>query len=61
MSKETGYGIRSEMLHLARDILAENFHARVELAQDKSKVIGFTTEDVLREAQKLYTFVNNKN
>ena len=61
MSKETGYGIRAEMLTLARDILAENFHARVELAQDKSKIICFTTEDVLREAQKLYEFVNKKN
>ena len=56
-NKESGYGIRADLLQLAREILSENFHSRLETADDKSSVIGFTTEDVVREAEKLYTFV----
>ncbi len=59
-NKESGYGIRADLLTLARDILSENFHSRLESADDKSSVDGFTTEDVVREAEKLYTFVVNR-
>jgi len=78
MSKtESGYSIRAQMLHLARDILSENTQRRLEAARRTSsasrfdgmadasitEVEGgpaaytFTTEDVIREAEKFYAFV----
>ena len=56
---KTGYEIRRLLLHLAKDIL--NGQAQFEMAKSQGKSgVAPTTEDVLREAEKLYAFVQKK-
>jgi hypothetical protein len=60
------YEIRAELLHLAKEILSENMHTRIDLAKayDKkfslSAIPGYSTTDVIAEAEKLYAFVTKK-
>jgi hypothetical protein len=64
MSDPKPYEIRAGLLHLARDIIAENAHMTFEqqktqqtTAKEWSK---YTTEQVIAEAEKLYAFVSKK-
>ena len=64
-SKKSGYELRSDLLGMAIGIvdqrvqrLFENEHLKPEGARDP--VDPFTTEDVIAEAEKLYTFVQKK-
>jgi len=56
---KNGYEIRFGLLKLSRDILSENTNMARE---DKIKTRNqyFSTEDVIKEAEKLYCFVKNK-
>ena len=58
----TGYEIREGLLGLAQNIVSENMHMRFETASDADKATfkGYTTEDVIETAEKLYTFVQQK-
>ena len=56
----TGYEIRAELLKLARDIVETNIHMARE-NRDNTRPKYFSTEDVISEANKLYSFVQNKN
>jgi len=60
MPDKSGYQIRAELLDLARGILSEKMHMEIQVVSDKSSVKPFTSEDVIREAAKLYEFVQNK-
>ena len=69
MSQDSGYRIRFDLLQLAREILSEqqsfhwNLHGRKIAAGEnvpKEELKPFTTEDVLKEAEKLYKFVQKK-
>ena len=55
----SGYEIREGLLGLAKDICEQNAHMRFEQT-NKKDWSGVTTEDVIREAEKLYQFVQNK-
>ena len=64
MSKGTsGYEIRFNVLHLAKEIVENASH--MELAKagdgDKSEIPTVSTELVLAEAEKLYKFVEDKD
>jgi hypothetical protein len=60
MPDKSGYQIRAELLDLARGILSERMHMELQVISDKSSIKLFTTEDVIREADKLYEFVQRK-
>ena len=64
-SKKSGYELRSDLLGMAIGIvdqriqrLFENEHLKPE--GQRTAVDPFTTEDVIAEAEKLYTFVQKK-
>ncbi len=64
-SKKSGYELRSDLLGMAIGIvdqrvqrLFENEHLKPE--GQRIAVDPFTTEDVITEAEKLYTFVQKK-
>ncbi len=64
-SKKSGYELRSDLLGMAIGIvdqrvqrLFENEHLKPE--GQRIAVDPFTTEDVIAEAEKLYTFVQKK-
>ena len=64
-SKKSGYELRSDLLGMAIGIvdqrvnrLFENEHMKPE--GQRSAVDPFTTEDVIAEAEKLYSFVQKK-
>ena len=64
-SKKSGYELRSDLLGMAMGIvdqkvqrLFENEHLTPE--GQRYAVSPFTTEDVIAEAEKLYTFVQKK-
>ena len=57
MEAKSGYELRVNLLHLAKDILTERTYMVKDMKQD---VKSFTTEEVIEEAQKLYAFVNTK-
>ena len=61
--KSKPFEIRLALLHLAKDTLAENMHMKVKIANDLHQPLkespGFTTEDIIKEAEKLNSFVNN--
>jgi hypothetical protein len=64
-SKKSGYELRSDLLGMAIGIvdqkiqrLFENEHLKPE--GQRNGVTPFTTEDVIAEAEKLYTFVQKK-
>mgnify|MGYP001296466958 CR=1 FL=1 len=60
MGTEDPYHMRMNCIHLAKDILSERMHLNKE---DKGPTATppYTTDDVLREAAKLYKFVCDKN
>lgn len=69
VNQDSGYRIRFDLLQLARDILLERqcFHWNLrEQKLMKGEDVPaedpkpFTTEDVLKEAEKLYEFVQKK-
>ena len=69
VNQDSGYRIRFDLLELARDILSEqqSFYYQLRTEKlDKGEDIPdkdpkpFTTEDVLKEAEKLYEFVQKK-
>lgn len=62
MAEKTPYEIRSNLLSLARDILSENMHIRQDAANagKGEPPIPYTTEAVIKEAEKLYSFVSKK-
>ena len=70
---KTGFEIRTEILAMAKDLVAEDFHAKfhgweVSAQRDDKGVvtttIGMPTypglDKVLETAEKMYSFVNNK-
>jgi len=57
---KSGYELRTELLHLARDILETNVHLATE-NKDTNQPRYFITDDVVREAEKLYQFVQTKS
>tara|TARA_R100001163_G_C4942194_1_gene113503 strand:+ start:208 stop:396 length:189 start_codon:yes stop_codon:yes gene_type:complete len=56
---KSGYQLRADLLNLAREIVETNIHMARE-NRDTSRPQYFATEDVIKEAEKLYTFVQNK-
>ena len=62
ISTRSGYEIREGLLGLAHDIVAENMHVRLETVPDgdKSNFEGYTTQDVIKTAEELYKFVQQK-
>ena len=63
---KSGYELRNDLLGMAIGILErrqsrqfDNEHLKPE--GQRNPVEPFTTEDVLAEAEKLYTFVQKKN
>ena len=57
-NNRSGYEIREGLLGLAKDICTQNAHMRFEQTKQWNEV---TTEDVIREAEKLYQFVQKKS
>jgi hypothetical protein len=60
-----GYGIRTDLLGMAIGIVQEKVQRQFENENMKPEgqrnfVDPFTTEDVIVEAEKLYTFVQKK-
>lgn len=67
--KSKPFEIRKDILHLAKDILSENMHVQNEHVRLNSpsgagktppKPTCFSTEDVIKEAEKLYAFVSKR-
>jgi len=65
-NRKSGYELRNDLLGMAIGILEtrqsrqfDNEHLKPE--GKRNPVEPFTTEDVLIEAEKLYTFVQKKN
>lgn len=58
--KDSGYRIRFNLLELARGILSERQNVFLDTVADRKDFKPFTTEDVLKEAEKLYEFVVTK-
>ena len=54
------FDIRMNCLHLAQSLLSEKMHMTKEV-KGNAEVTLFTTDDVLREAGRLYAFVCDKN
>ncbi len=57
---KSGYELRNELLHLARDIVETNVHLATA-NKDTNRPQYFTTDDVICEAEKLYQFVQTKS
>ena len=64
-SNKSGYQLRQELLGMAVGIVCdkvnrqfENEHLKPE--GQRQAVASYTTEDVIAEAEKLYTFVQKK-
>ena len=64
-SKKSGYQLRQELLGMAVGIVCdkvsrqfENEHLKPE--GQRNSVAPYTTEEILVEAEKLYTFVQKK-
>jgi len=67
--KSKPFEIRKDILHLAKDILSENMHMKNDHAHLRENapgvsispaVLTYSTEDVIKEAEKLYTFVSKR-
>jgi hypothetical protein len=56
-NSKTGYEIRESLLTQAQSILEQNAHMEYEITKKWPKL---TTEDIIAEAAKLYTFVQTK-
>jgi len=64
-TNKSGYELRQELLGMAMGIVSERNHRARENEHLKSEgqrttVEPFTTEEILMEAEKLYTFVQKK-
>ena len=64
-TNKSGYQLRQELLGMAISIVSEQTGRQVENEFFKPEgqrrgVTPYTTEDVLTEAEKLYTFVQKK-
>tara|TARA_Y100000389_G_scaffold40213_1_gene34756 strand:+ start:1512 stop:1763 length:252 start_codon:yes stop_codon:yes gene_type:complete len=59
MGTEDPYRMRMNCIHMAKDILSEQMHQYKEVKGPKATPT-YTTDDVLREAAKLYQFVCDK-
>ena len=57
---DTPFRLRMDCLHMAETILSQKMHMTKEVHGNTS-VAFFETEDVMREAAKLYRFVCDKN
>ncbi len=64
-SNKSGYQLRQELLGMAQGIVSdsvqrqfENEHLKPE--GQRAAVPGYTTEDIIVEAEKLYAFVQKK-
>jgi hypothetical protein len=66
MADTNPYAIRAGLLELAKIILSENAHMAFEssMKTGDSKLVNvwkpYSSEDVIREAEKLYQFVSKK-
>jgi hypothetical protein len=72
---KNGYEIRTEILSMAKDLVAEDFHARFhgwEISTERDEKTGVVTtkvgmpeypglDKVLETAEKMYSFVNATN
>ena len=64
-SNKSGYQLRQELLGLALGIVADKVNRQFENEHLKPEgqrvaVSPYTTEDIITEAEKLYTFVQKK-
>jgi hypothetical protein len=64
-NNKSGYQVRQELLGMAQGIVSdsvqrqfENEHLKPE--GQRTAVPGYTTEDIIIEAEKLYAFVQKK-
>ena len=55
----TGYDLRMQLLHQAQRILEQQTQVEMAKTQGKSGTAP-TTEEIITEAEKLYTFVQKK-
>lgn len=66
MPEKNGYELRTELIHIAKDILCQRYGFAEHMAKTAADKVAaaekynFTTEDVIREAEKLYAFVKQK-
>jgi hypothetical protein len=63
MSDSKPYEIRADLLSLAKDVLMQNMHVRLEVNRQLNKVELpplVTTEEIVAEAEKLYAFVSRR-
>ena len=67
--KKSGYELRTELLGMAIGIVSErvnrletneHFAAENDSKYQRKPITPFTTEDIIAEAEKLYTFVQKK-
>lgn len=62
MAEKSPFEIRAKLLEQAQGMLSENAHMKFEMSKAKKqtppKWDGYTTEDVIREAEKLNAFVS---
>ena len=64
-TNKSGYELRTDLLGMAIGIVADRMSRHVENEHFKPEgqrtaVASYTTEDVIGEAEKLYTFVQKK-
>ena len=69
MSNRSGFELRTDLLHMAYTVLNDNraqvqnsFYARSEKEREGTElpIVDITSEQVIKEAKKLYSFVNEK-
>ncbi len=60
MPDDTPFRLRMNCIHMAKDILSEKMHMTKEV-KGPSATPAYTTDDVLREAAKLYKFVCDRD
>ncbi len=60
MPDDTPFRLRMNFIHMAKDILSEKMHMTKEV-KGPSATPAYTTDDVLREAAKLYKFVCDRD
>ena len=67
---KSGYELRTELLGMAMGIVSEriqrletheHFAAENDSKYQRRAITPFTTEDIITEAEKLYTFVQKNN
>ena len=64
-TNKSGYELRTDLLGMAMGIVSERKHRTVENELlkpegQRNAVAPWTTEEILTEAEKLYTFVQKK-